>query len=152
MPRKSNAVQTYGTNDDIRDVVPKIEDYARAHFGDDPRQIKDYMNRQRRKAKLWVDNQLERARLETWAKDNDKTFIEATYAAYLILRGTIRGERGEKPQWFDGYKEDAKEMLEDLKKHRTAKKDLSSTTSRFTRKRWMHQDYQAPSQVQRVPK
>jgi len=145
-------VETYATNDDIRDIVPKIEDYVRAFFGDDPNQIKTYITRCRKKAKGWVDNQLERAKLATFAKDNDKILLEATYGAYLILRGVIRGERGEQNQWVKDYKDDAKEIIAELKKSRTGRQGLSSTTSRFTRKRWLHQDYQAPDQVTRVPK
>jgi HEPN domain-containing protein len=152
MPRKTPNIQSYSSIDDIRDVLPKVEQYAKAYFGADPAQITKYLDRCRAKARIWVDNQLERAKLQTFAKDNDKVLIEANYAVYLILKGTVRGEAGEQNNWIMGFKDDAKELIADIKTYDTAKKDLSSTATRFTKKRFMHQDYQAPDQVKRVPK
>ncbi len=152
MPRKTQNIQSYCTIDDIRDVLPKVEQYVRAYFGADTVQIEKFINRCRKKARIWLDNQLERAKLQTFAKDNDKSVIEANYAVYLILKGTVRGEAGEQNTWITSFKDDAKEMIEDIKTYDTPKKDLSSTSTRFTKKRFMHQDYQAPDQVKRVPK
>lgn len=152
MSRKTPKQTTYCTIDDIRDLVPKIEQYVKAYFGADPEQISKYIDRCRTKARTWVDNQLERAKLQTFAKDNDKKLIEANYAAYIILKGTVRGEAGEQNTWISSFKEDAKELLADIKTYDTAKRDLSSNTTRFTKKRWLHQDYQSPNNVKRVPK
>jgi len=152
VPRHKTESATFSTNDDIRLIIPKVEDYCSPFFGDNPAQIKEHITRCRVEANKWVKNQIERALVNTFAQDNDKALMEANYAAYLILKGTVRGQAGENNGWVNGYLNDAKDILEELRKFKTAAAGLASRTVRFTKKRWMHQDFQRPDQVKKVPK
>lgn len=135
MPRpKRNDSGTFSTFDDLRTLVPNLGDYIIKSITD-PTEQKNYIQRCLKLANDWINNELEAAELHTYAKTNNKKLAEANYAVYLILRGTVRGERAEQNTWLQGFKDDAEKELEKIKKRSAATPGHSSRTEKFSKSR-----------------
>jgi len=136
---------TYCTLDDILTLVPNISAYLKPHFVDRVAELNNYVSQCRKMAYEWINNNLEEFELDTYALSNEKRLVEANYATYLILRGVVRGERAEQNSWVKSFRDDAKDLLENIILKATSRKGLSSRTSRFRKARWYFKDYGSDS-------
>src|SRR5262245_20243403 len=111
---EETVVNTYCDKDDIMTLVPDLGHYFKTHFQGSVQEAENYIARCRRIAFDFINNQLESMELETHALTNEKRWIEANYAVYMILRGTLRGERAEQNTWLKSFKEESESLMADL--------------------------------------
>lgn len=134
MPVDKEEASTYSVLDDVRTLVPHIDDFLGDHFQDQTTR-ENYITRCLELAKEWIDNELEAEELNTFAKSNFKRLAEANYASYLILRGVIRGERAENNAFVKSYKEDAEAEIKKIRAKSAVVPGHSSRTESFSRNR-----------------
>lgn len=131
---------TYANIDDVRTICPNIGDYLKP-FIPDPDELKAQIRRCLKLANVWIHNQLKESEANTYARSNEKNLVEANYAVFLILRGTLRGERAKRNEWFFSYKEEAEKLLYNIIEKATARSGLATQAKRFTKKRFFFPDF-----------
>ena len=130
----------YATIDDVRTIIPSISDYLKPHFRDED-EARAYIKRCLRLSNIWINNQLKESEMNTFARSNEKNLVEANYAIFLMLRGTLRGQRAEQNEWLFSFKDDAESLLKNIMDKAATRPGLSSKTKRFTKKRFFFPDY-----------
>lgn len=142
MSRPEEEIQnTYCNEDDIKTLVPNIQEYFKTHFRGNPVEAENYLTKCRKAAFDFINNNLEASELDTFALSNEKRWAEANYAVFLILRGLIRGERAEQNSWIKLFETESTKLLNQIIQKATSRKGLSSRTERFRRQRWFFKDY-----------